>query len=66
VTVARKRNVHIKELIPVGNYAVKIVFDDGHSTGLYAWSYLELLAREKEQRWTEYLADLERKGLSRG
>jgi ATP-binding protein involved in chromosome partitioning len=66
VTVARKRNVHIKELIPVGNYAVKIVFDDGHSTVLYAWSYLELLAREKEQRWTEYLADLERKGLSRG
>jgi DUF971 family protein len=66
VTVARKRNVHIKELIPVGNYAVKIVFDDGHSTGLYAWNYLELLAREKEQRWTEYLAELERKGLSRG
>jgi ATP-binding protein involved in chromosome partitioning len=66
VTVARKRNVRIKELIPVGNYATKIVFDDGHSTGLYAWSYLELLAREKEQRWAEYLAELQRKGLSRG
>lgn len=66
VTVARKNNVKIRELRPVGNYAVRIVFDDGHDTGLYAWSYLELLGREKESRWAEYLADLDRKGLSRG
>jgi ATP-binding protein involved in chromosome partitioning len=66
VTVARKRNVKINDLRPVGNYAVKIVFDDGHDTGLYAWSYLEVLGREKEQRWAGYLAELAKKGLSRG
>jgi len=66
VTVARKRNVKIRELRPVGNYAVRIVFDDGHDTGLYAWSYLQILGREKEQRWAEYLRELEQKGLSRG
>lgn len=66
VTVARKRHVKIKELRPVGNYAVRIVFDDGHDTGLYAWSYLELLGREKDLRWAQYLRELEQKGLSRG
>ena len=66
VTVARKRTVKIKELEPVGNYAVRIVFDDGHSTGLYAWSYLQLLGRETDKRWASYLAELEQKGLSRG
>jgi ATP-binding protein involved in chromosome partitioning len=66
VTVARKRGVKIKDLRPVGNYAVKIVFDDGHDTGLYAWSYLQLLGAEKDQRWAQYLRDLEAKGLSRG
>jgi len=65
VTVAGKRNVRIKELRPVGNYAVRIVFDDGHDTGLYAWSYLALLGREKEKRWAEHLAELAAKGLSR-
>ena len=43
VTVGWKRNVKIKDLRPVGNYAVRIVFDDGHDTGLYAWSYLQTL-----------------------
>jgi ATP-binding protein involved in chromosome partitioning len=66
VTVARKRHVMIKELRPVGNYAVRIIFDDGHDTGLYAWSYLELLGREKDTRWAQYLKELEQKGLSRG
>jgi ATP-binding protein involved in chromosome partitioning len=65
VTVGGKRSVKIKELRPVGNYAVRIVFDDGHDTGLYAWSYLELLAREKDKRWAEYLRELEQKGLRR-
>lgn len=65
VTVAKKKNVRIKELRPVGNYAVRIVFDDGHDTGLYTWDYLALLAREKEKRFASYLAELEGKGLSR-
>jgi ATP-binding protein involved in chromosome partitioning len=66
VTVGRKRNVKIRELRPVGNYAVKIVFDDGHDTGLYTWPYLHQLGHEKEKRWAEYLKELEAKGLSRG
>ena len=66
VTVAKKRNVKIRDLQPVGNYAVKIAFDDGHDTGLFTWSYLQLLGREKDQRWSAYLRDMEQKGLSRG
>jgi ATP-binding protein involved in chromosome partitioning len=66
VTVAKKRNVKIKDLKPVGNYAVRIVFDDGHDTGLYAWSYLQTLDRERDKRWAEYLSALAQKGLSRG
>jgi ATP-binding protein involved in chromosome partitioning len=66
VTVARKKNVKIKELRPVGNYAVRIVFDDGHDTGLFAWSYLQQLDRERETRWAEYLSALAQEGLSRG
>ncbi len=66
VTVGGKQNVKIKELRPVGSYAVRIVFDDGHDTGLYSWGYLEQLGREKEQRWAGYLGELNEKGLSRG
>lgn len=66
VTIGRKRSIKIKELRPVGNYAVRIVFDDGHDTGLYAWSYLRLLGAEKEKRWAEYLKELQAKGLTRG
>jgi ATP-binding protein involved in chromosome partitioning len=66
VTVARKKNVKIKELRPVGNYAVRIAFDDGHDTGLFAWSYLQQLDRERETRWAEYLSALAQEGLSRG
>ena len=66
VTVGWKRNVKIKDLRPVGNYAVRIVFDDGHDTGLYAWSYLQTLNDEREKRWAEYLSALATKGLSRG
>jgi len=66
VTVAQKRNVKIKDLKPVGNYAVRIVFDDGHDTGLFSWSYLETLDRERDKRWAEYLSALAQKGLSRG
>ena len=65
ITVGRKRSVKINDLRPIGNYAVKIVFSDGHDTGLYAWDYLQLLGREKDKRWAEYLRELEAKGLSR-
>jgi ATP-binding protein involved in chromosome partitioning len=66
VTVGKKRNVKIKDLVPVGNYAVKIVFDDGHDTGLFTWSYIDQLGREKEKRWAQYLKELEAKRLDRG
>ncbi|MGE0630287.1 MAG: P-loop NTPase [Hyphomicrobiaceae bacterium] len=66
VTVAGKRNVKIRELRPVGNYAIRIVFDDGHDTGLYSWSYLEHLGRDRDKHMEEYLAELNAKGLSRG
>jgi ATP-binding protein involved in chromosome partitioning len=66
VTVGKKRNVKIRELTPVGNYAVRITFDDGHNTGLFSWPYFEELGRDKEQRWAQYLKELAGKGLSRG
>jgi ATP-binding protein involved in chromosome partitioning len=65
VTVAGKRHVKIRELRPIGNYAVRVVFDDGHDTGLFMWSYLHMLGLQKEKRWAEYLAELEARGLSR-
>jgi ATP-binding protein involved in chromosome partitioning len=65
VTVAGKRNVKIRDLRPVGTYAVRIAFDDGHDTGLFTWTYLQQLGREKEKRFAEYLSELERKGLKR-
>ena len=65
VTVGGKRNVKIRNLQPVGNYAVRIAFDDGHDTGLFTWDYLERLGREKNERWAGYLAELKQKGLSR-
>ncbi|HEV7137217.1 MAG TPA: gamma-butyrobetaine hydroxylase-like domain-containing protein, partial [Steroidobacteraceae bacterium] len=54
--VTGKENVAIVGLEPVGNYAVKIVFDDGHDTGLYTWKYLYELGRDREQNWSRYLA----------
>ncbi|WP_159587908.1 gamma-butyrobetaine hydroxylase-like domain-containing protein [Chelativorans xinjiangense] len=65
VTVGGKKDVAIARVEPVGNYAVRIVFDDGHDTGLYSWSYLATLGREREERWQDYLRELEEKGLSR-
>jgi ATP-binding protein involved in chromosome partitioning len=66
VTVGGKRNVVIKNLDPVGHYATRLVFDDGHSTGLYTWSYLRQLHDERDQRWAVYEAELAAKGLGRG
>jgi ATP-binding protein involved in chromosome partitioning len=65
VTVGGKKAVKIRELRPVGNYAVRIVFDDGHDTGLFTWPYLAELYRDRERRWAEYLAELTAKHLSR-
>ena len=65
VTVPGKRTVGIDGLEPVGNYAVRILFDDGHDTGIYTWRYLAELGREQEARWAAYLAALEAQGLSR-
>jgi DUF971 family protein len=65
ITVAGKREVGIMEVNPVGNYAVRLVFDDMHSTGIYSWDYFHQLGREQSQRWTRYLDELEAKKLSR-
>ena len=64
-TVPGKRAVEIMEVNPVGNYAVRLVFDDMHSTGIYSWDFFHLLGREYDTRWTRYLEDLEAKKLSR-
>lgn len=64
-TVPGKRNVRILEVLPVGNYAVRLVFDDLHSTGIYSWPYLHELGREQDKRFARYLDELAAKGLSR-
>ena len=64
-TVPGKRNVAIAAVQPVGNYAVKLVFDDRHDTGIYGWDYLYRLGAEQAGRWQAYLDELAAKGLSR-
>ncbi len=63
--VAGRRHVSIIELEPVGNYAVRIVFDDLHSTGMYSWRYLHHLGKNREKLWAAYLKALDERGLSR-
>jgi DUF971 family protein len=53
-----KHLVRITAVEPVGHYAVRLVFDDGHGTGLYTWAYLEELGRERDKKWSEYLQRL--------
>lgn len=65
VTVWGKRDVTIAEMVPIGNYAVRIVFDDRHDTGIFTWTYLARLGRDKDALWQEYLDELQEKGLSR-
>ena len=60
-----KRSVGISGVEPVGNYAVRLLFDDGHDTGLYTWDYLYSLGAEQEDRWASYLAALTERHLSR-
>ena len=63
--VAGRAHVGILRLEPVGNYAVRIVFDDLHDTGLFSWSYLYELGIEQERRWADYIAALAKAGQSR-
>lgn len=65
VTVPGKRLVSIARLEPTGNYAVRIVFDDRHDTGIYTWDYLDRLGHEGEAMFAGYLTELEKQGLSR-
>jgi DUF971 family protein len=60
-----KRNVDIKELRPVGNYAVQPVFSDGHDTGIYSWDLLYAYGKNRDALWQDYLARLEAAGASR-
>lgn len=65
VLVAGKRHVNIAAIEPVGHYGVLLRFDDGHDTGIYAWSTLYRLGREHERSWRAYLQALDAAGLSR-
>ena len=64
-TVSGRRHVGIMELEPVGNYAIRIKFDDLHDTGIYSWNLLYRMGEEKDRLWQEYLDALADKGLSR-
>jgi DUF971 family protein len=64
-TVPGKRDVAIIGVEPVGNYAVKLVFDDRHDSGIYGWDYLYRLGAEQGEKWQAYLDELAAKGLSR-
>jgi len=64
-TVGGKRRVMILNVAPVGNYAVRLTFDDMHASGIYGWDYLDSLGREHGERWAAYLAELAAKGMAR-
>ena len=57
-----KRQVQIRDIESVGHYAIRLLFDDGHDSGIYSWDYLHQLGSEQEQRWKDYLDRLERDG----
>lgn len=60
-----KKNVVLLRIIPTGNYALQLVFDDGHDSGLYDWNYLRYLCDHSEALWLDYLARLEQAGKTR-
>lgn len=60
-----KLNVGLTGVEPAGQYALKLIFDDGHDSGLYTWDYLYQLAQNQERLWAEYLAQLAAAGKSR-
>lgn len=63
VLVLGKRMVAITAVEPVGNYAVRLRFDDGHNTGIYTWEYLHLLGRDRTPIWDAYLKAVKERGL---
>ena len=65
VTVGGKSDVTITKVLPVGNYAVRLVFDDGHDSGIFTWNFLSEIGEAKEERWAEYIAELADKGMTR-
>jgi DUF971 family protein len=65
VLVLGKQDVGIRGVEPVGQYAVKLTFDDGHDTGLYTWKYLHQLGSQREQLWSDYLARVQQAGHAR-
>ena len=64
-TIGGKRSVEIMQMEPVGNYAVRITFDDMHDTGIFSWNYFRELGQNKETRWNEHLSELAKKGMAR-
>ena len=65
VLVFGKEHVNIERIDPVGNYAVRLLFDDGHDTGIYTWEHLYTLAAQFEENWQSYLSRLEEAGVQR-
>lgn len=65
VTVPGKRNVAIRQMVPTGNYAVRIAFDDGHDTGIFTWIYLRELGESGGEKFAAYEQELAEKKLSR-
>jgi DUF971 family protein len=63
--VSGKQNVKIGDMKAIGNYAVRLIFDDGHDTGLYSWDYLYELGRDEKRLWADYLERLDNAGASR-
>ena len=60
-----KVNIFVKRVELVGSYAIRIIFDDGHETGLYSWEYLEHLVKNKKKLWDEYLCAIQKAGHNR-
>jgi len=60
-----RKDVRIVGIEPVGNYAVRLKFDDLHETGIYSWEYLYLLGQQQQERWANYLLRLAKQGLVR-
>ncbi len=64
-TVPGKRHVKIDKIEPAGNYAVRLIFDDGHDSGIFTWDYFLETGRNMEKLWADYLERLRQEGLSR-
>jgi DUF971 family protein len=65
VVLGGKKRVSIAAVDPVGNYAVRLTFDDGHNTGLFTWSYLRTLGDDRDRLWARYLHELNARGMTR-